>query len=167
LDIGSNTYYYSLWAHNAAGFSTTTAQRSIGGETMTFIAFIGGALLLTWISAKTMWYFRFMASILWVGLYFYWPTGLRPGTITAGSPVDQILSLLLLAMALGCLFWTFWYKLDGDGQSTSGFRIPFITRNDEDEEETPRYSQTREQRQTDYRARVKDALNGKRERRRY
>ena len=161
-ETAANIYYIAYSVDGFGNHSPNYAEDNTGGVGMTLLAILGLALVLTWISARNHWIYRFMAGIAWLGVAAYWvaPNGIRPSAITAGSDVDRIFLVLFIGAGCACLLlilYTYNTKNNGGVFKVPGFGAIKEGGEDEEEELAP----SRRERNNAYARRTQAAINGR------
>ena len=162
LDETATNIFYRAWSVDGVGnFSPNYAEDNTGGIGMTMIAFLGAALIMTWIALrnKSTWIMSTFSSAVWAFFFAYWTQGGgRPSGITAGSPADQILVYTLLGIII--IMFVLPLFVEDDKTKALRFKMPF--RSDEEEAviRSSRRQSTSAERRAAYRERANNAVRG-------
>ena len=169
LDETVSQVYYRAWSQNAGGvWEETGISDFIEGGGMTLIAFLIFAGILSFLGIRSSYYIlKFLAGLAWWALALYWINS-PPSTITKGSSVDTVVVVLLFIIGLAFMFMTFWTSKVSNGQETGGrLRLPFMKTDEQEEELRRGQTPPRQERNAAYAQRVRRALGGRIERRKY
>jgi hypothetical protein len=163
LDETATNIYYRAWSVDGVGNkSPDYASSNTGGDGMTLIAFLGFALILTWIASKSSyWILKALAGGTWFFELAYWMYGGRPTSITQGTPPDQLIVVILFTLGIVMFLMIFWGSRSQNGYEVGGFRLPWQT----EEEKPAPIIQTSYDRRVAYENRIADRMNGGRPRR--
>lgn len=165
VDVEKDKYYYSAWGCDGISlYSTDYITASAGGNAMSLIFLLGLPAILMFVGTRTTyWIFKVLAGFAFLPLGFY----LNANPISDDTNIKTIQWMVILGVALGCLFWGFWTNksLANGKEATDRLRLPFM-RTDEQEEEYQRNNRelSRYERTAAYARRTYLARNGIRNR---
>lgn len=157
FDQNPGPLYYKAYAQHADGswvVRSPLAWKESQIMTLIFFAVVAG--ILSFIGAKSSFYIlKILAGIAWWALDFYWISS-PPSNIVKGSPVDQVIIMLLVIVGLAFMLMPLWYTPSENGKEKGmGFKFPFQKTSEEEEEYRFRNAPSRKERTAAYRERIK------------
>lgn len=113
LELDMNSYYFSAFSYNAAGYSLLSANTNLGGSSMILIAFLGFALIMSFFAfTRRSLPLSFVAGITWILLLVYTRSNPIAGIATGSYGDTLILFICILMFAI--LLFTGWRKYSVD-----------------------------------------------------
>jgi hypothetical protein len=173
LNLGTSSYYYTAWSHNATGYSTDTAKNNVGGKSMVFFGFLAFAGIISFLSFRNRFFgLKLLAGMAWILLFLYTKSNPPAGVIEGSSIHTAMLvifigiGLMIPIMGLGRGIQTSRSSSGSYTETTEGFHlgIPDWMKGEE-AQETSRKAKKAEDLES-YRARMHRALNPHEEERR-
>lgn len=162
FDESPGVLYYKAWGQKADGkWYVNTSTDSEESRQMTLIALFIFSGILTFIAVRSSyWILKVLAGLVWFAIDSYWVTN-PPSSITIGSSTHVIIMFLLGAIGIALAFMPFWYTRNENGNEVAkGFRR-FLAGVSKEEEESERYKPTRRERNSAYRDKINDAIEGR------